>query len=283
MAPQEMEKRIGELIYKEKDNGIRGKTKRFIQAWKQIGKENFINTRFYLKFKDYENQQRLEENIVIIPFQRNIRREESLPRNVERRIGRRNNNAYLTGSSEMVKPYIPDKETQWNMEKDSGCEQVKQRNREITLQDAWSGKSTIPCEFNGQRNVSQPQIGISPHLSISKLNTIHSIQLQQQQLRIQNNAVWDQTQPNLLRRSNRINLQTNKNKFRNQKSKLLRRYTSNPSEQTNSQNINNGNNENIGIVRMDNISREMRNRTEIDNNIRGMDIKPEGDEQKIVR
>ncbi|KAA6329993.1 MAG: hypothetical protein EZS28_053550, partial [Streblomastix strix] len=51
-APQEIEKRIGELIYKEKENGIGGKTKKFNQAWKQIGKQDFINTGFYLIFKD---------------------------------------------------------------------------------------------------------------------------------------------------------------------------------------------------------------------------------------
>ncbi|KAA6355191.1 MAG: hypothetical protein EZS28_049283, partial [Streblomastix strix] len=45
-----------------------GKTKRFIQTWKQIGKEEFINTGFYLRFKDQNNQQRLEENKIIIPF-----------------------------------------------------------------------------------------------------------------------------------------------------------------------------------------------------------------------
>ncbi|KAA6368172.1 MAG: hypothetical protein EZS28_036302 [Streblomastix strix] len=67
-APQEMVERIGELIYKEKENGMGGKTKRFIQTWKQIGKEDFINTGFYLIFKDQNNQQRLEENKMIIPF-----------------------------------------------------------------------------------------------------------------------------------------------------------------------------------------------------------------------
>ncbi|KAA6364777.1 MAG: hypothetical protein EZS28_039695, partial [Streblomastix strix] len=67
-APQEMEERIGELIYKEKVDGMGGKTKRFIQAWKQIGKEDFINTGFYLRFKDQNSQQRLEENKIIIPF-----------------------------------------------------------------------------------------------------------------------------------------------------------------------------------------------------------------------
>ncbi|KAA6363630.1 MAG: hypothetical protein EZS28_040842, partial [Streblomastix strix] len=65
-VPQEMEERIEEFIYKEKDNGMRGKTKRFIQAWKQIGKEDFINTGFYLRFKDKKSQQILEENKMII-------------------------------------------------------------------------------------------------------------------------------------------------------------------------------------------------------------------------
>ncbi|KAA6355968.1 MAG: hypothetical protein EZS28_048504, partial [Streblomastix strix] len=38
----------------------------------------------------------------------------------------------------MVEPYIPYKETQWNMEKDQGCDQVEQGNREIRFQDAWT-------------------------------------------------------------------------------------------------------------------------------------------------
>ncbi|KAA6354422.1 MAG: hypothetical protein EZS28_050050, partial [Streblomastix strix] len=67
-APQEREERIGELIYKEKCDRMGGRTKRFIQAWKQIGKGEFINTGFYLRFKDYNSQQRLEENKMIIPF-----------------------------------------------------------------------------------------------------------------------------------------------------------------------------------------------------------------------
>ncbi|KAA6397682.1 MAG: putative Transposon Ty3-G Gag-Pol polyprotein [Streblomastix strix] len=63
-----MEEMIGELIYKEKDKGMRGKTKRFIKTQKQIGKEEFVKTGFYLRFKDQNNQQRLEENKMIIPF-----------------------------------------------------------------------------------------------------------------------------------------------------------------------------------------------------------------------
>ncbi|KAA6389406.1 MAG: hypothetical protein EZS28_015066 [Streblomastix strix] len=43
------------------------------------------------------------------------------------------------------------------------------------------------------------------------------------------------------------------------------------------------NNENIGAIRMDNISRQMRKGTEIDNNIPGMDMKPEGNEYKNER
>ncbi|KAA6374998.1 MAG: hypothetical protein EZS28_029475 [Streblomastix strix] len=67
-APQEMEERIGKLIYKEKSDGMEGRTKRFIQALKQIGKEEFINTGFYLRFKDQNSQQKSEENKMIIPF-----------------------------------------------------------------------------------------------------------------------------------------------------------------------------------------------------------------------
>ncbi|KAA6377614.1 MAG: putative reverse transcriptase [Streblomastix strix] len=67
-APQEREKRIGELIYKEKVDGMGGKTLRFMQTWKQIGNEEFIKTGFYLRFKDQNSQQRLEENKMIIPI-----------------------------------------------------------------------------------------------------------------------------------------------------------------------------------------------------------------------
>ncbi|KAA6390571.1 MAG: hypothetical protein EZS28_013903 [Streblomastix strix] len=67
-ASQKRKERIGELIYKENINGMGGKTKRFKQIWEQIGKEEFINTGFYLRFKDYNSQQRLEENRMIISF-----------------------------------------------------------------------------------------------------------------------------------------------------------------------------------------------------------------------
>ncbi|KAA6391781.1 MAG: hypothetical protein EZS28_012698 [Streblomastix strix] len=182
----------------------------------------------------------------------------------------------------MVKLYIPDKETQWNMEENFGCEQIEQGNREITFQNAWTRGSTIASKLNGLRNISRSQISISPHHSISKLNIIPCIQFQQQQLRIQSNAIWDQAQPNLLPGSNRINLQTNKTTFTGQNTELLRRYSPNLSGQINTQNINNGNNEDIGIVRMDNFNRQMRDRTEIDNNISGMDIEFEKNEYKNV-
>ncbi|KAA6344091.1 MAG: hypothetical protein EZS28_052263, partial [Streblomastix strix] len=125
------------------------------------------------------------------PIQRNIRREESISGNVEGRIVRGYSNTYIIKPSKMVEPYIPDKKAQWDMEKDFGCEQIEQGNREITLQDAWTRGSIIPSKLNGLRNIPRPQISISPHHSISKLNTIPSIQLQQQQLRIQSNAIWD--------------------------------------------------------------------------------------------
>ncbi|KAA6394368.1 MAG: hypothetical protein EZS28_010108, partial [Streblomastix strix] len=68
MAPQETEERIGGLIYNEKKNEMGGKSKRFIETWKQIKKEDFINTGFHPRFKDQNRQQGLEENKMIIPF-----------------------------------------------------------------------------------------------------------------------------------------------------------------------------------------------------------------------
>ncbi|KAA6369733.1 MAG: hypothetical protein EZS28_034740 [Streblomastix strix] len=162
-APQEMEERIGELIYKEKDNGMLGKTKRFIQAWKQIRKEDFINTGFYLRFQEQESQQRLEENKGIIQFRGTQEEKKAYQEMLKDELEEGIIIPILTGSSEMVEPFIPDKETQWNMEKDSGCEQVKQRNREITLQDAWTRRSTIASQLNRLCNISRPQISISPH------------------------------------------------------------------------------------------------------------------------
>ncbi|KAA6372823.1 MAG: putative Transposon Ty3-I Gag-Pol polyprotein [Streblomastix strix] len=67
-APQDKEERIGELIYKEKADGMGGRTKRFREIWEQIGKGEFINTGFYLRFKDQNSQQKLEENKMIVPF-----------------------------------------------------------------------------------------------------------------------------------------------------------------------------------------------------------------------
>ncbi|KAA6358392.1 MAG: putative reverse transcriptase, partial [Streblomastix strix] len=67
-APQEMEERIGELKYREKIDGMGGRTKRFRQTWEQIGKGEFINTGFYLRFKDQNSKQKLEEDKMIIPF-----------------------------------------------------------------------------------------------------------------------------------------------------------------------------------------------------------------------
>ncbi|KAA6371478.1 MAG: hypothetical protein EZS28_032995 [Streblomastix strix] len=63
-----MVERIGELIYKEKENGIGGKTKKYIKLWKYVGKEDFINGGFYLRFKDQNSQQRKKENKMIMLF-----------------------------------------------------------------------------------------------------------------------------------------------------------------------------------------------------------------------
>ncbi|KAA6355714.1 MAG: hypothetical protein EZS28_048759, partial [Streblomastix strix] len=153
----------------------------------------------------------------------------------------------------MVESYIPDKETQWNMEKDSECDQVEQGNRETTLQIAWTRRSPISSQINGLCNIPRPQISISP-------NHIQSSSQKQQ------NQFFDKYES-----------------IQKLNSQLLRRLTSNPLRQINTQNINNTNIENIVTIRMDNISREMRNKTEISNKIHGMDMESEGNEYKNFR
>ncbi|KAA6402929.1 MAG: putative reverse transcriptase [Streblomastix strix] len=44
------------------------KNQRILYAWKQIGKEDFINSGFFLRFKDQTSQQRLKEKEMIVPF-----------------------------------------------------------------------------------------------------------------------------------------------------------------------------------------------------------------------
>ncbi|KAA6366422.1 MAG: hypothetical protein EZS28_038053 [Streblomastix strix] len=118
-APLEMEERIGELKYKGKDNGIGVKTKRFIEIQEQIEKDDFINTRFYLRFKDQNSYQRFEVKNMIIPFRLTIKEKEAYQKNVEERIWRRNSNANITEPSKMLESHISDKEIQWNIENDS--------------------------------------------------------------------------------------------------------------------------------------------------------------------
>ncbi|KAA6356009.1 MAG: hypothetical protein EZS28_048464 [Streblomastix strix] len=88
----------------------------------------------FQEMEEINKDQKKNDNIIL----RNERRQRSLPQYVEGRIGGRNSNADLTRPSEMVEPYILNRETEWNMEKDSGCEQVEQINKEILLQNAWT-------------------------------------------------------------------------------------------------------------------------------------------------
>ncbi|KAA6391577.1 MAG: hypothetical protein EZS28_012891 [Streblomastix strix] len=71
-----------------------------------------------------EIKTRREQNNDIIL--RDNTREKSLTRDTERRIGRRNSDAYLIGLSEMVELCIPAKETQRYIEKDFRCDKVEQ-------------------------------------------------------------------------------------------------------------------------------------------------------------
>ncbi|KAA6362320.1 MAG: hypothetical protein EZS28_042152, partial [Streblomastix strix] len=251
-APQDKEEMIGELIYKEKTDGMGGKTRRFIQAWRQIGKEEFINTGFYLRFKDQDSQQRLEKNKMIIPF-RGTQEEKK---------------AYQEMLKEELEEgkVIPIQQSQvkwWNhtflIKKPNGTWgkilDASKLNKEI---------EKLHFKMHGLEEVQYLANQIDYATSLDLKSAFHHIT------------------PNLLCGSNRINSQTNKNTLGNQNTELLRRHTPDPSGQTNTQNINNRNNENIRTIQMDNFNRQMRNRTEKDNNIPGMDMEFQRNEYKNV-
>ncbi|KAA6377213.1 MAG: hypothetical protein EZS28_027258, partial [Streblomastix strix] len=251
-APQEREERIGELRYKEKVDEMERTTKRLIQTWKQIGKGEFIETGFYLRFKDQNSQQKLEENRMIIPFRGTQEEKRAYQEMLKEEL-----------EEGIVVPIQQDQVKWWNhtflIKKPSGTWRkildASILNKEI---------EKLHFKMHGLEEVQYLANQMDYATSLDLKSAFHHIT------------------PNLLRGSNRINPQTNKNTLRNQNSELLRRYTSNPLGQMNTQNVNNGNNEDTGIVRMDNLNRQRRNRTEIDNNIPGMDMELEGNEYKNV-
>ncbi|KAA6366577.1 MAG: hypothetical protein EZS28_037895, partial [Streblomastix strix] len=255
MAPQEMDERIGELIKKEKEIRIGRKTKGLIQTWKLIGKEDFINTGFYLRFKDQNSQQRLEENKMIIPFRGTQEEKEAYQEMMKEEL-----------EEGIVIAIQQDQVKWWNhtflIRKLNGTWRkildASKLNKEI---------EKLHFKMHGLEELQY---------LVNKMDYATSLDLKSA------NALWDQTQPNLLRRSNKSNPQIDKNTFGNQNPELLRRYTYNSLRQINAQNINNGNNENIGTVRIDNISREERYRAERDTNIPGMDMESERNEYKNV-
>ncbi|KAA6365590.1 MAG: hypothetical protein EZS28_038882 [Streblomastix strix] len=66
-VPQETEVRIGELIYKEKSDGVGGDKKIHISM--ETNRERRVHRHWIqLRFKDQNSQQRLEENKMIISF-----------------------------------------------------------------------------------------------------------------------------------------------------------------------------------------------------------------------
>ncbi|KAA6392773.1 MAG: putative Transposon Ty3-I Gag-Pol polyprotein [Streblomastix strix] len=162
-APQEMEEMNGELIYKEKSDGMGGRAKRLIQAWKQIGKGEFISTGFYLRYKDLNRQQKQDESKMIILF-RGTQEEkkayqEMLKEELEEAI-------VVPIQQDQVKRLIHKfliKKLKGACRKISGCEQVEQGNREITLQKVRTRGCRIPNELNGLCNIPRPQISISRH------------------------------------------------------------------------------------------------------------------------
>ncbi|KAA6375487.1 MAG: hypothetical protein EZS28_028988, partial [Streblomastix strix] len=243
-------------------NGGGGETKRLIQTWKLIGKEDFINTGFYLRFKDQNSQQRLEENKMIIQFRGTQEEKEAYQEMMKEEL---EEGIVIAIQQDQVKWWnhtflIMILNGTWRKILDAS-----KLNKEIEkLHFKMHGLEELQYLVNQMDYATSLDLKSAFHHITVSPNTISYL-------------------PKLLHRSNRSNPQIDKNIFRNQNPELLRRHTYNSLRQINAQNISNGNNENIRTVRIDNISREERNRAEIDNNIPGMDMESERNEYKNVR
>ncbi|KAA6385924.1 MAG: hypothetical protein EZS28_018553 [Streblomastix strix] len=236
-APQEMEERIGELIYKEKVDGMGGRTKRFRQTWEQIGKEEFINTGFYLRCKDQNSQQKLKENKMIIPFK---------------------------GTQEEKKAYQ-------EMSKEELEEGIVVSIQQDQLK--WWNHTFLIKKPNGTWRKILDASKLSKE--IEKLHfKMHGLE----DVQYLANQMDNVTSLDLKSAFHHITCHLGLNIAQSSSQKQQNKF----SEQANSLNTNNGNNEYIVTVRMDNFNRLMRNRTATSNNIPGMDMEPEVDEHKNV-
>ncbi|KAA6403419.1 MAG: hypothetical protein EZS28_001047 [Streblomastix strix] len=120
----------------------------------------------------------------------------------------------------MVQPNIHDKESEREMEKDTGCENTEQVDCRLLHQDARFERGETNNQIWRLVHYTRPLLRISPPNSSNGITIISSFRIPEQQLFIQGNAIPNQTLTKLLCNSNGANNATNMNENRDQNNQL---------------------------------------------------------------
>ncbi|KAA6401498.1 MAG: hypothetical protein EZS28_002981 [Streblomastix strix] len=163
------------------------------------------------------------------------------------------------------------------MEENSGYDFTEYGDTNDSFQDEWN---RLGERFDQKRrlgNESRSKISFSPPNSVSNTQTIPSIRSNGESLLIQGNAVWNAALSNLLRTSTSSGSNEDTERVRHKNSELRRRSAPPTLEQRMIARINLDNNEDFGILWMDNSPRKMRNRTKTTDQLPRMDLGLEKD------
>ncbi|KAA6375412.1 MAG: hypothetical protein EZS28_029062 [Streblomastix strix] len=200
-------------------------------------------------------------------IQGNRRRSEGIQDNIGRGIEREHCSTDQKGVDQMVQPKIHDKESEREMEKDTGCESVKQIDCRLTLQDARFDRGKTNNQTWRLGHFTRPLLRISPLNNSNGIANIPSIRVPEQPLHIQNYTIWNQTLTNILCNSNGTDNVTNKNESRDQNNQLRRRYPPPPPEQGISKEYDLIGDKYTEVFRIHNEHGKERDRTESNSNI----------------
>ncbi|KAA6381101.1 MAG: hypothetical protein EZS28_023369 [Streblomastix strix] len=237
-----------ETLQPQPNTGIERETIHYLETRKLVKGVEFIQKRVFHTVQKRRQRKEIVKKTDCLPVLELKRGENSIHREVERRIKRKHNRINTSRAGQMVQSNVYNSETSLEMEENSGCECTEQGNTNDSFQDEWNRSNE---RFDKERrlgNMSRSQVGLSPP------------------------NIWNTALPNLLHTStsNGSNEDTERVRYKN--SELRRRSAPPTLEQRKIAKINLDNNENFGSIWLDNSSREMRNRTETTDQLPRMDV-----------
>ncbi|KAA6382971.1 MAG: hypothetical protein EZS28_021501 [Streblomastix strix] len=120
----------------------------------------------------------------------------------------------------MVQPNIHSKESEREMEKEIIRENTEKGDCRLPLQNARFKRGETNNQTQRLGHFTGPLLSILSSYSPNGIITIRSIQIPEQLLHIQGDAIWNLTLTNIPCNSNRIDNATNKNEDRDQNQQL---------------------------------------------------------------